>query len=210
MKKVTVFAAAFAILGTVALDANAQTTQQKQQTQKQKQTQTTQKTQDDGRVKITQAELPPTILNTLKADAFKAWTIDEIYKVPATAQASATGAAAATTGTTSGATTGTTTTGTTTGATTMGTTTGATTVGSTAGTTTSGTTTGTTSGTTTTGTTSGTTVGATTTAATATTTGTQPAIAGYTYEITFKNAEGKGAIARFNEDGTMIRAKDQQ
>ncbi|GHA69268.1 hypothetical protein [Pontibacter akesuensis] len=91
MKKVTVFAAAIAILGLTSLDANAQTqtekkTQAQTQTQQDQQTQTqgqqqAEQVKQDGRELVKQDQLPEGVQNALKSDVYKDWTVGEIYKV---------------------------------------------------------------------------------------------------------------------------------
>lgn len=78
MKKVTFFAAAIALLGIASVDANAQSTQQEQTQQTQP---AEQQAQDNGKVKVTQEELPEPVKSALKSDVYKDWTVGDIYKV---------------------------------------------------------------------------------------------------------------------------------
>jgi DMSO/TMAO reductase YedYZ molybdopterin-dependent catalytic subunit len=70
MKKVT-FLAAIALLGFTAVDANAQATQAAQQAQE----------QTDKREKVTKEQLPEPVKAVLDHEAYKEWTVGDIYKV---------------------------------------------------------------------------------------------------------------------------------
>ncbi|QCR25158.1 hypothetical protein [Pontibacter sp. SGAir0037] len=75
MKKVTVLAAAIAFFGVTSFSANAQSTQANTQ-----QTQTAQ-SQDSNREKISKDQLPAAVQETLKAEAYQAWEVKDVYKV---------------------------------------------------------------------------------------------------------------------------------
>lgn len=90
MKKVTVLAAAIALLGVASIDANAQSTQQEQtqQTQTQQEQQSAPAQGAEGqREKITEDQLPEPIKEALKSDTYKDWKVSEINKVTPAATA---------------------------------------------------------------------------------------------------------------------------
>lgn len=80
MKKLTFVAAAFAFIGFASVDASAQTTTQQT-------TQTTQTAQTDStaaapaKETITKEQLPEPVKAALAHEAYKDWTVSEIYKV---------------------------------------------------------------------------------------------------------------------------------
>lgn len=71
MKKVTFLAAAIALLGFTSIDANAQAPQAAEQAQ--------QKT--DNKEKVTKEQLPAPVKAVLDHEAYKEWTVGDIYKV---------------------------------------------------------------------------------------------------------------------------------
>lgn len=81
MKKTTFLAAAIALIGFTAIDANAQTAEQAQaQTQ----------TQNDNKEKVTKDQLPEPVKAVLDHESYKEWTVGDIYKVkPAEGEANA-------------------------------------------------------------------------------------------------------------------------
>ncbi|EJF11791.1 hypothetical protein I0P70_13940 [Pontibacter sp. FD36] len=82
MKKATFLAAAIALLGFTSIDANAQATQAAEQAQTQ--------TQNDNREKVTKDQLPAPVKAVLDHEAYKEWTVGDIYKVkPAEGDANA-------------------------------------------------------------------------------------------------------------------------
>ncbi|RAU84377.1 hypothetical protein [Pontibacter arcticus] len=91
MKKLTVIAFAFAAFGLVSTEANAQaattgaSTQAPAATTTTTQTTTTSTTAD--KQKIEETQLPEAVKTSMKAEAFKDWTVAEIYKVAPDASA---------------------------------------------------------------------------------------------------------------------------
>lgn len=82
MKKTTFLAAAIALLGFTAIDANAQAAQSAEQAQTQ--------TQNDNREKVTKDQLPAPVKAVLDHEAYQEWTVGDIYKVkPAEGDANA-------------------------------------------------------------------------------------------------------------------------
>ncbi|WP_205702883.1 hypothetical protein [Botryobacter ruber] len=83
MKKVTVLAAAIALFGFTAIEANAQTQNTEQPTSTQ---QPTAQAPEEQREKVTQESLPAPVQEVLKQDALKDWQVSEIYKIAAAAE----------------------------------------------------------------------------------------------------------------------------
>lgn len=82
MKKATFLAAAIALIGFTSIDANAQATQAAEQAQTQ--------TQNDNKEKVTKDQLPAPVKAVLDHEAYKEWTVGDIYKVkPAEGDANA-------------------------------------------------------------------------------------------------------------------------
>lgn len=83
MKKVTVLAAAIAIIGFASVEANAQVQGQGQQGQQtQTQTQQTEQPQQQGnREKLTRDQLPEGVQNALNNEVYANWTVGDIHKV---------------------------------------------------------------------------------------------------------------------------------
>lgn len=84
MKKTTVLAIAFAAIGTLSLEANAQSTEAPSTQQPQATVQTQQET---GKQAITAEQLPDGVKLALKSDVLKDWKVSEVYKVAPVAQA---------------------------------------------------------------------------------------------------------------------------
>ncbi|MFD2513272.1 hypothetical protein ACFSRY_05295 [Pontibacter locisalis] len=74
MKKVTILAAAVALLGVSAVEAHAQAATQQEQA--------TQKVQADKKEKVTHDQLPEPVKVALKSDTYKDWAVVEIFKLP--------------------------------------------------------------------------------------------------------------------------------
>ena len=88
MKKVTVLAAAIALFGFTAIEANAQTQNTEQPTTEQQSStqQPSAQTPAEEREKVTQESLPAPVQEVLKQDALKDWQVSEIYKIAAAAE----------------------------------------------------------------------------------------------------------------------------
>jgi uncharacterized protein YpmB len=87
MKKITVLAAAIALVGFTSVDTFAQSNTQQTTTQQQNTMQQQQApAQEANKEKITQEQLPQSIQDALSNEKFKDWTVSEIYKIAAAAE----------------------------------------------------------------------------------------------------------------------------
>ncbi|MEJ8803761.1 hypothetical protein [Pontibacter sp. H249] len=78
MKKITVLAAAIALVGFTSVDTIAQSNTQQTPMQQQQTP-----AQDANKAKITQDQLPQSIKEALNNEKFQDWTVSEVYKIAA-------------------------------------------------------------------------------------------------------------------------------